>query len=300
MKICVFGSSGLAGQGIVKALQETPESSFELLLPTRSKVDLTEYSTIINYFQENKPDIVVMAAGKVGGIEFNRSNQVFQYQYNQKINENLLNASSDVSINKLILISSSCIYPVLSPKPLKEDNLFNGLPEITNEGYAAAKSNAVRHLLLRRNYEKRNWCALIPTNIYGNVNHFLNDDHVLPMIIKKFRSGESVIDIWGDGTPSRQFLSNIDLGRAVYFAIQNDNLPPVLNVSTDESVSIKELIDKMVKIFKFNGEIRFDNSKPNGNPDKRLDTKLMAGLGWTSTISLDSGLSSLANYLNSL
>ena len=125
MKICVFGSSGLAGQGIVKALQETSESSFDLLLPTRSKVDLTEYSTIINYFKENQPDIVVMAAGKVGGIEFNQNNQVFQYQYNQKLNENLLHASSDVSINKLILISSSCIYPVVSPKPLKEENLFN-------------------------------------------------------------------------------------------------------------------------------------------------------------------------------
>jgi GDP-L-fucose synthase len=299
MRICIFGSSGLAGQGIAKALQDDSQCSSDLLLPRRIDVDLENYQDVVNYLLTTKPDIVIMAAGKVGGIDFNQRNQILQYEYNQKLNENLLLAASKVSIKRFILISSSCIYPVSSVKPIKEADLFNGLPEATNEGYAAAKSNAIRHLLLRRKYEDRNWSALIPTNIYGNVSHFLTDDHVLPMLIRKFQSGVNVINVWGDGTPIRQFLNNYDLGLAVRFSILNDGLPPILNVSTDESVTIKELINKLVQNFKFKGEIIFDVSKPNGNPDKSLDNSLMKGVGWKSTISLESGLTSLVSYLNS-
>jgi len=297
MKICLLGASGLAGQGILSELNNHKTSSWEILTPNRSELDLAIFVRVVEYLGENKPDIVIMSAGKVGGIEYNLRNQLDQYIVNLKINENVINACAFHSIDRLILLSSSCIYPTKLDTPMSESKVFDGMPEPTNEGYALAKTTSIRHLLLRRNLEQRDWMVLIPSNLYGPVSHFLSDDHVIPMLINKFNSRGNVIKLWGDGTPKRQFLHNSDLGSAIRFIIERKNLPSILNVAPTVVTSINELAKILSEIFEFDGQIEFDRSKPNGHPDKSISSLRLGQLGWSSSVDLRDGLKDLVDYL---
>jgi len=297
MKICLLGASGLAGQGIFNELNNHKTNSWEILTPNRTELDLAIFVEVIEYLGENKPDVVIMSAGKVGGIEYNLSNQVEQYLANLKINENVINACAVHSIKRLILLSSSCVYPKKLETPMSENNVFDGMPEPTNEGYALAKTTSIRHLLLRRNLEQRNWMVLIPSNLYGPVSHFLSDDHVIPMLMNKFNSSDNVIKLWGDGTPKRQFLHNSDLGSAVRFVIERENLPSILNIAPAEVTSINDLAQILSEIFEFDGQIEFDLSKPNGHPDKSISSSKLDQLGWSSSVDLRDGLKNLVDFL---
>jgi GDP-L-fucose synthase len=241
-----------------------------------------------------------MAAGKVGGIQYNLQNQLSQFTVNLKLNENVINACAIHSIERLILLSSSCIYPKNLETPMSESGVFDGLPEPSNEGYALAKTTSIRHLLLRRSNEQRDWTVLIPSNLYGPVSHFLSDDHVIPMLIKKFSSNNNVVELWGDGTPKRQFLHNSDLGSAVMFILERKNMPPILNVAPTEVTTIGELSNILADIFKFKGQIKYDKSKPNGHPDKSISSKCLTQLGWSSSVNLRTGLEELVDYLKTL
>ena len=300
MKICLLGASGLAGQGILKELNNRKMNSWEILTPTRSELDLGESARVMEYFREKKPEIVIMAAGKVGGIQYNLQNQLNQFTVNLKLNENVINACAFYSIERLILLSSSCIYPKNLNAPMSEGEVFNGLPEPSNEGYALAKITSIRHLLLRRTDAQRDWMVLIPSNLYGPVSHFLSDDHVIPMLLRKFSSNNDFVELWGDGTPKRQFLHNSDLGSAVLFVLERKNMPPILNVAPTEVTTIGELSNILADIFKFRGQIRFDGSKPNGHPDKSISSTSLTQLGWSSSVNLRSGLEELVDYLKTL
>jgi len=300
VKVCIFGASGLAGRGISASLNKS-KNNFLILAPDRNEVDLKESEQVLAYLKQNKPEVVIMAAGKVGGIQYNLDNQLSQYSINLLMNENVINSCAMLDIERFVLLSSSCIYPKNLETPMSEEQLFDGLPEASNEGYALAKTTSLRHLLLRTRSEGRNWSAIIPTNLYGGVPHFLNDDHVIPMMIKKMQSiGGSDLQVWGDGSPKRQFLHHEDLGNAIIFLLDQDSLPEIINIAPKQSVTILELVETLSKIMGFNGKILFDRSKPNGHPDKSISGLKMTEMGWESKIDLAPGLENLVKYLRNL
>ena len=300
MKICLLGATGLAGQGIFHELNKYKTELQEILTPTRAELNLLVAEEVMEFLERRKPDVVIMAAGKVGGIRYNLSNQLSQFTNNLRMNENVINGCAIHSIERLILLSSSCIYPTHLDTPMSEIDLFNGLPEQSNEGYALAKITAIRHLLLMRNIEQRDWNVLIPSNLYGPVSHFLTDDHVIPMLIKKFSSNDGTVELWGDGTPKRQFLHNSDLGFAVKFIVENKNMPSILNVAPAETITIGDLAKILSEIFSFKGQIQYDRSKPSGHPDKSISAASLTQLGWSSSVNLNNGLESLVLYLRTL
>lgn len=300
MRVCIFGASGLAGRGISVSLNKS-KTDILVLGPGRNEVDLKEFDQVLTFLKQNKPEVVIMAAGKVGGIQYNLDNQLSQYSINLLMNENVINACAMLDIERFVLLSSSCIYPKNLTTPMSEEQLFNGLPEASNEGYALAKTTSLRHLLLRTQNEGRKWSAIIPTNLYGEVPHFLNDDHVIPMMIKKLSSiGDSDLQVWGDGSPKRQFLHHEDLGNAILFLLEQESLPEVVNVVPKQTVTILELVETLSKIIGFNGKIQFDQSKPNGHPDKSISGHKMTEIGWESNIDLTLGLEKLVRYLRNL
>ncbi len=300
MKVCIFGASGLAGRGISMSLSKSKHQIL-ILEPDRGEVDLKKFDQVLSYLEVHKPEIVIMAAGKVGGIQYNTDNQLSQYSQNLLINENVINVCAILNIERLILLSSSCIYPKNLSTPMSEEQLFNGLPEASNEGYALAKITSLRHLLLRRRHEGRDWSAVVPTNLYGEVPHFLNDDHVIPMMIKKLQNiGDSNLQVWGDGSPKRQFLHNEDLGSAILFLLDQESLPEIVNVAPTQTVTILELVQTLSKIMGFDGKIQFDRSRPNGHPDKSISGHKMTEIGWESKIELAPGLENLVKYVRGL
>lgn len=292
MKVCILGSNGLAGSGIFKALSD--DSSLEILAPSSRILNLKSKFATFEYLKSNRPDQIIMAAGVVGGIEFNKSNQLTQFYDNRDISLNVIDTAIDLKIPNLLLISSSCIYPKEGKIPINESYLFSGLPEKTNEGYSIAKEMAARLVILARNELSLNWNVVIPTNLYGYSPKFANDSHVIPMLLRKFNSNPTKIEIWGDGSPVRQFLHNIDLGSAIKFLIKSKNVPPVVNVAPSESISVSDLVNLIAGIFSFSGKIYFDNDKDNGHPNKTLDTTIINQMGWYESIKLRDGLFSLA------
>lgn len=297
MKICLFGSSGLAGQGILKELNSSKVSFQEILTPTRSQVDLLSHGETRSFIGAKKPNIVIMAAGKVGGIQYNLENQIKQYSVNLRINENVIESCAEHNVDRLILLSSSCVYPKSAHTPMREESIFDGLPEPTNEGYALAKLTSIRHLLLRRNFENRDWTVMVPSNLYGPVPHYMEDNHVIPMLIRKMQESNESVEIWGDGSPIRQFLHNYDLGSAVGFVLNKQNLPQVINVAPRQTTTISELVQMLAQILKFKGEISYNPSKPNGHPDKSISGDILQKMGWYSSWDLKSGLENLVEYL---
>ena len=293
LKIYIAGHNGMVGSAIWRLLTKRGYSN--LIGAPSATLDLRNQEKVRNFLSAEKPDIIIDAAAKVGGI---LANNDFPYQFlmdNMLIQNNLINTAFELGINKFIFLGSSCIYPKLAPQPLKEDYLLTGSLESTNEWYALAKITGVKSCQAIRNQYRKDYVSLMPTNLYGTHDNFdLNSSHVLPALIRKFHDGKlknnAPVALWGSGTPLREFLFVDDLAAAVVFALEN-NLPDYLyNIGTGKEISIKELALLIQKIVGHTGEIIWDKSKPDGTPRKLLDVSKMNALGWKPEVNLQDGI----------
>lgn len=292
-KIYIAGHNGMVGSAIWRVL--TKKGYTKLIGVSSATLDLRNQEEVRNFLSAEKPDIIIDAAAKVGGI---LANNDFPYQFlmdNMLIQNNLINSAFELDINKFIFLGSSCIYPKLAPQPLKEDYLLTGSLEATNEWYALAKITGVKSCQAIRNQYGKDYVSLMPTNLYGTHDNFdLNSSHVLPALIRKFHDGklknDAPVTLWGSGTPMREFLFVDDMAAAVVFALEN-NLPDYLyNIGTGKDISIKELALLIQKIVGHTGEIIWDKSKPDGTPRKLLDVSKMNALGWKPEVNLQDGI----------
>lgn len=296
LTVVIFGASGLAGSGIKNGLKGSKIIK-NILAPSHKEVDLLNIDSITSYLSKAQPEIVIMAAGQVGGILFNVETQHEQFRSNFMMNFNLIEACLLSKINNLYLLSSSCIYPTSANIPMSEKDIFEGLPHSTNEGYAIAKSAAVRQVLLYRRIYGLNWKVLVPTNIYGPNDKFNKTAHVIPHLILKVSESiklkNSQITVAGDGTPIREFLLNAELGDAIRHLIETNADFDILNISSGEPVTISSLVKMICEVFDYRGEVFFDHSLPNGHPNKTLDISLLNEFGWFNQVKLHNGLQSV-------
>ena len=292
-KIFIAGHKGMVGSAIWRVLSK---KGYTNLIGARSEtLDLRNQEAVRDFITNQKPEIIIDAAAKVGGILANKD---FPYQFlmeNMQIQNNLISTAFELGIDKFIFLGSSCIYPKLAPQPLKEEYLLTGALETTNEWYALAKITGVKSCQAIRNQFGKDYVSLMPTNLYGTHDNFdLNSSHVLPAMIRKFHEGKinnnCPVTLWGSGTPLREFLFVDDLAEAVVFALEN-NLPDYLyNIGTGKDLTIKELALLIQKIVGHKGEIIWDNSKPDGTPRKLLDVSKMNELGWKHRINMEDGI----------
>jgi GDP-L-fucose synthase len=299
-KIYVAGHNGMVGSAIMRALQKNNYEN--LLTKSFSELDLRRQSDVEKFFSEQKPDVVIIAAAKVGGILANNTYRAEFIYDNLMIEANLIHASYLNKAEKLIFLGSSCIYPKLAPQPLKEEYLLSGYLEYTNEPYAIAKIAGIK---LCENYYKQYGCNFIsamPTNLYGpNDNFDLTTSHVLPAFIRKFHEAKTNnypnVTIWGTGKPLREFLFVDDLAEAIIFMLENvdaDNLYNLgithLNVGSGRDISISDLAILVSKIIGYGGQIEYDTSKPDGTPRKLMDVSRINSLGWKYKTELEEGI----------
>ena len=292
-KIYIAGHNGMVGSAIWRILSAKGYSN--LVGASSKDLDLRNQQSVLNFLSKEKPDVIIDAAAKVGGI---LANNDFPYQFlmeNMQIQNNLISTAFELGIDKFIFLGSSCIYPKLAPQPLKEEYLLTGSLEVTNEWYALAKITGVKSCQAIRNQFGRDYVSLMPTNLYGTHDNFdLTSSHVLPALIRKFHDGKNnnnaPVTLWGSGTPLREFLFVDDMAEAVVFALEN-KLPDYLyNIGTGKELTIKELALLIQKIVGHSGEIIWDNSKPDGTPRKLLDVSKMQNLGWNYQINLEKGI----------
>ncbi len=271
-------------------------NSYTNLIGSSSKeLDLRNQNSVLDYINNEKPAVIIDAAAKVGGILANNN---FPYQFlmeNMQIQNNLIDAAHQSGVEKFIFLGSSCIYPKLSPQPLKEEYLLTDSLEPTNEWYAIAKITGVKACQAIRNQFDKDFVSLMPTNLYGTHDNFdLNSSHVLPAMIRKFHEAKNndnaSVTLWGSGTPMREFLFVDDMAAAVVFALEN-RLPEYLyNVGTGEDLTIKHLAETIQRIVGHQGEIIWDSSKPDGTPRKLMDVSRMHELGWKHQMKLEEGI----------
>ena len=292
-KIYIAGHNGMVGSAIWRILSAKGYSN--LVGASSKDLDLRNQQSVLNFLSKEKPDVIIDAAAKVGGI---LANNDFPYQFlmeNMQIQNNLISTAFELGIGKFIFLGSSCIYPKLAPQPLKEEYLLTGSLEAANEWYALAKITGVKSCQAIRNQFGRDYVSLMPTNLYGTHDNFdLTSSHVLPALIRKFHDGKNnnntPVTLWGSGTPLREFLFVDDMAEAVVFALEN-KLPDYLyNIGTGKELTIKELALLIQKIVGHSGEIIWDNSKPDGTPRKLLDVSKMQNLGWNYQINLEKGI----------
>ncbi|BDQ03215.1 GDP-L-fucose synthase [Ignavibacterium sp.] len=299
-KIYVAGHNGMVGSAIMRALQKNGYKN--LITKSFSELDLRRQSDVEKFFNEQKPDVVIVAAAKVGGILANNTYRAEFIYDNLMIEANLIHASYLNKAEKLIFLGSSCIYPKLAPQPLKEEYLLSGYLEYTNEPYAIAKIAGIK---LCENYFRQYGCNFIsamPTNLYGpNDNFDLQTSHVLPALIRKFHEAKiqnaPSVTIWGTGKPLREFLFVDDLAEAILFMMENVEALELynlgithLNVGSGKDISIAELASLIAKIVGYNGRIEHDTSKPDGTPRKLMDVSRINSLGWQYKTELEEGI----------
>ena len=292
-KIYVAGHRGMVGSAIVRNLQAKGFSN--IITRTSAELDLRNQQFVNAFFETEKPDYVFLAAAKVGGIV---ANNVYRGQFiyeNLMIQSNVIHAAYSNDVKKLLFLGSSCIYPKLCEQPINESYLLNGYLEQTNEPYAIAK---IAGLKMAESYKRQfgcNFISAMPTNLYGpNDNYDLNNSHVLPALIRKFYEAKinntPVVEIWGTGTPKREFLHVDDLAEACFFLMENYNGDGHVNVGTGVDVTIGELAEKIKEVIGYSGQLIFNTDKPDGTPRKLLDVGFINGLGWKHTIDLDLGI----------
>jgi len=292
-KIYIAGHNGMVGSAIWRTLSA---KGYTNLVGVSSKVlDLRDQEAVKAYFAQEKPEVVIDAAARVGGILANNN---YPYQFimeNMQIQNNLIDSALQAGIEKFIFLGSSCIYPKLAPQPLKEDYLLTGELEPTNEWYAIAKITGVKACQAIRKQFGKDYVSLMPTNLYGTHDNFdLNTSHVLPAMMRKFHEAKennnAPVTLWGSGTPMREFLFVNDMAEAVVFALEN-RLPDYLyNIGTGEDLTIKQLAETIQKITGHQGEIIWDSSKPDGTPRKLMDVSKMHELGWKHQVELEEGI----------
>ena len=292
MKIYIAGRFGMVGRAIDS---EAQKNNHEVLGKSSVALDLTDRDLVFKEIGSTLPDIIIIAAAKVGGILANDRHPVAFISQNLQIQTNLMDAAHHYKTSKLVFLGSSCIYPKFSEQPIKESSLLTGLLEPTNEAYAIAKIAGVKLVDAYRKEFDHNWFSVMPTNLYGEFDNFdAENSHVLPGLLKRFHdsviNGASEITIWGDGSPLREFLHVKDLAAAILFLIENMNPKPLLNIGSGREVSIKELAALIAEVTGFKGKMNFDATKPNGTPRKLLDSSYIVSLGWEPRISLESGI----------
>ena len=292
-KIYIAGHRGMVGSAILRALEAQGYSNF--LLRTSSELDLRNQQAVADFFAQEKPDYVFLAAAKVGGIVANNTFRGDFIYENLMIQNNVIHQAYVNQVKKLMFLGSSCIYPKLAPQPLKEEYLLTGLLEPTNEPYAIAKIAGIKMCDGYRDQYGCNFISVMPTNLYGpNDNYDLNNSHVLPAMLRKFimakRNGDVSVTIWGTGSPKREFLHANDLAEACLFLMENYNDSGLVNIGIGEDISILELARLVKKIVGFEGEILTDTTKPDGTPRKLMDISKLNGLGWKAKITLDEGI----------
>ena len=294
IKIYIAGHRGMVGSAVWNALEAKGYSN--LIGRSSADLDLRNQAAVHEFFAKEKPNLVIDAAARVGGI---LANNDFPYQFlmeNMQIQNNLIDASHRYEVEKFIFLGSSCIYPKMAPQPLKEEYLLTGPLEPTNEWYAIAKIAGVKACESIRKQFGKDYVSLMPTNLYGpNDNFDLHTSHVLPAMIRKFHeaklNGHEPVRLWGSGSPMREFLYVDDLAQAVYFAVENQLPEHLYNVGTGQDLGIKSLAELIQSIVGHRGTITWDSSKPDGNPRKLLDVSKMASQGWQAAIDLEEGIS---------
>ena len=298
-KIYIAGHLGMVGSACWRALEKL--GYFNLIGKTSKELDLRNQSQVYDFLSAAKPDIIIDAAAKVGGILANNN---FPYQFlmeNMQIQNNLISAAHKLNVSKFIFLGSSCIYPKLAPQPLKEEYLLTDSLEPTNEWYAIAKISGVKLCQAIRKQYNKDFVSLMPTNLYGpNDNFDLETSHVLPAMIRKFHEAKdnnhSDVNLWGSGSPMREFLHVDDLASAVVFALEN-NLPEYLyNIGTCTDVTIKELAETIQSQVGHNGKIVWDNTKPDGTPRKLMDSSKIMQFGWQPKYDLNNGIANTYSW----
>ena len=292
-KIFVAGHRGMVGSAITRKLQK--EGFKNLVQRTSRELDLRNQADVRQFFEQERPDHVFLAAAKVGGILANNTYRAEFLYDNLMIQNNVIDGAYQSGVKKLMFLGSSCIYPKLAPQPLKEDSLLTGELEPTNEPYAIAKIAGIKMADAYRSQYGCNFISVMPTNLYGpNDNYDLHNSHVLPALIRKFheakKKGEPSVTLWGTGKPKREFLHADDLADACYFLMQGYNEPGFVNVGTGEDLEIGELALLIKKIVGYEGEIIHDLTKPDGTPRKLMDVTKLHNLGWKAAISLEEGI----------
>ncbi|MDP3555796.1 MAG: GDP-L-fucose synthase [Bacteroidota bacterium] len=292
-KIYVAGHRGMVGSAILRNLQNKGFTNF--VLKTSSELDLRNQKQVETFFEEEKPNYVFLAAAKVGGIQANNTFRADFLYDNLMIQNNVIHSSFVNKVDKLLFLGSSCIYPKLAPQPLKEEYLLSGFLEDTNEPYAIAKIAGIK---LCENYRRQyncNFISVMPTNLYGpNDNYNLNNSHVLPALIRKFHEAKQnnapFVEMWGSGSPLREFLHADDMADACVYLMENYNGLQHVNIGTGVDLTIKDLALLIQKIVGYSGEIKHDLTKPDGTHRKLMDVSLLHKLGWKHTINLEEGI----------
>ena len=292
-KIFVAGHRGMVGAAITRKL--TIEGYTNIVTQNSAELDLRNQSSVANFFETEKPEYVFLAAAKVGGILANNTLRAEFLYDNLMIESNIIHQSYLNGVKKLLFLGSSCIYPKLAPQPLKEEYLLTGLLESTNEPYAIAKITGIKLAETYRDQYGCNFISAMPTNLYGQGdNYHLKNSHVIPALIRKFHEAkinkEKHVEIWGTGSPLREFMYVDDLADASLFLMLHYNDKLFINVGTGQEVTIKELALIVKEITGFNGEIKFDTTKPDGTPRKLMDSSRLYTMGWNHKYSLKEGL----------
>jgi GDP-L-fucose synthase len=303
-KIYVAGHAGLVGSAIVRQIEKVGKSSW--IGATRSEFNLCDRESVFDFMQTHKPDAVIIAAAKVGGIVANSTFPVEFLSENVQVQTNLMDAAHQFDVENLVFLGSSCIYPKFAPQPINEDSLLTGPLEETNEAYAIAKIAGVKLVQAYRKEFGRRWSSAMPTNLYGPGDNFdLQTSHVLPALMRKFHEAQASdldsVALWGSGSPKREFLHVDDLARAILFLLEGYDDAVAINVGTGVDLEIGELANLIAQITGYAGKIEWDLSKPDGTPRKLLDVGRINKLGWQSEITLEQGIASTYEwYLQAL
>src|SRR5436309_5487500 len=298
-KIYVAGHSGLVGSALVRLLKARGFTN--LITRSRAEVDLRDERLVRDFFAEERPEVVVLAAAKVGGIKANIDAPVEFLIENLQIQNNVIRAAHEAGARKLLFLGSSCIYPKFAPQPIPESALLSGPPEPTNEAYAIAKIAGVKLCQAFAREYGANFISVMPTNLYGPGDNFdLETSHALAALLRKAHeakmSGAGKVIAWGTGEPRREFLHVDDLAGALLFLLEKYDSPEVINAGCGEDISIRELAELICDVVGFRGELTWDHSKPDGTPRKLLDVSKIKKLGWQPTISLRDGVARLYEW----
>jgi GDP-L-fucose synthase len=292
-KIYVAGHRGMVGSAIVRKLKELGYTN--IITADRNKLNLTNQQQVQSFFADEMPEYVFLAAAKVGGIKANDQFRADFIYENLMIQSNIIKESHDFGVKKLLFLGSSCIYPKMSPQPIKEDYLLTGSLEPTNDAYAIAKIAGIKMCQDFNKQYSTNFISIMPTNLYGpNDNYDLNNSHVLPAMIRKFHEakieGKDKVEIWGTGSPMREFLYVDDLADACIYLMMNYNGSDIVNIGTGKDISIKDLAYLVKEIVGFDGDIYFNTDMPDGTPRKLLDVSRLKEIGWEYKTSLKEGI----------
>jgi GDP-L-fucose synthase len=292
-KIFVAGHKGLVGSSLIRALEKVGYTN--IITRTRQELDLCDQRSVNDFFSSERPEHVLLAAAKVGGILYNKNYQADFLFENLITATNVIHAAFKYDAKKLLFLGSSCIYPKMAPQPIREESLLSGPLEPTNEGYAIAKIACLKLCEKYHQQYGREFISIMPTNLYGPEDNFHPEhSHVIPGIMRRFHEAKlteaPTVTIWGTGTPRREFLHVDDLAAALILLMKSYNDPSIINVGTGIDVTLKELAETMKQIVGYQGDIVYDTSKPDGTPRKVLDVSKIKALGWSPAYSLVEGL----------